>query len=116
MRQKLRADGAAEGEIDGDGKERYSNGERGPAMDDGRADRGTIVPDHPFHQRIPPLFGAFAKSKTGAHRSYDNRETKRSNQRECYCPGHRLEEPALDSLQGKDWQVAGDDDSAREEN
>ena len=113
--QKLRADGPAEGEIDGDGKKRGGDAQGGAAMLNGRANRRAIVRGEPDHDRVVPLFGALAEDHAGHHRSNKHGEAERSDQGKADGPGHGLEEPALDCLQGEDGQVGGDDDAAGEE-
>ena len=114
MGQELRADGSANGEIDGNGKQNAGDAERDVAMHDCGANRGAIVGREPHHDGVVPLFGALAEKEAGHYRSHGNGEDNRADEGEADGPGHGLEEPALDGLQGEDGQVGGDDNAAGE--
>ena len=115
MGQELRADGAAEGEIDGDGKQNRSDADGDVAMHNGRANRGAIVASEPVHDGVLPLLCALAEEQAGHDRSDEDGEDERAEQGKADRPGHGLEEPAFDGLQGEDGQIRGDDDAAGEE-
>ena len=104
--QELRADGAAEGEIDGDGEEHAGNADCGAAMLDGRAYRRAIMPREPQHDAgCRHSLAPFLNWQTGQHGRHKHGEAQRAKQCEGHCPGHGLEEPALDCLQREDGQV-----------
>ena len=112
MGQKLRSDGAAEGQENGNSEQNAAGSQRDVAVQDGRADRGAIVSGEPFHEWILPLFCAFLKGHSAHDRRHQHGKKQRADQREGDGPGHGLEEAALDGLQGEDGQIRGDDDAA----
>ena len=115
VRQELRADGTAKGQVDGDGERAGGDAEGDVAMQDGGADGDAIVVDEPLHDGVMPLFGAFVEERSWPYGSNRDGKDERAEQGKSDGPGHGLEEPAFDSLEGEDGQIGGDDDAASEE-
>ena len=113
--EEFRADGAAEGEVDGDGEEDAGDGEGDAGVPDGGGDGGAVVAGSPGEEGIFPFFCAVAEEDGGEDGGDDDGEDEGADEGEGDGPGHGLEEAAFDGLEGEDGQVAGDDDAAGEE-
>ena len=68
-----------------------------------------------MHERVLPLFCALAEGDAAHDRGNKDGKDERAEQRKGDCPGHRLEEAALDGLQREDGQIGSDDDAAGKE-
>ena len=115
VRQKFRADGAAECEEGGEGQRKHGQADCDEAVLNGPFDGCAVAAGEPDHGRVLPLAGAIFEEEAGEDGRDQHGEDQAADQREGHHPGHGLEEAAFDGLQGEDGQVGGDDHSAREE-
>ncbi len=74
-----------------------------------------VAGGEPRHDGVLPLAGALGEGDGREHGAEEEREDQGAEQGEGDHPGHRLEEPAFDGLQGEDGQIGGDDHAAGEE-
>ena len=110
MRQKFRADHAAEGEIDRKAHGAASDGDCHRTMLDGPTHGFAIASLQIIHHRIAPFVDAIPEEHAAEHRRDQHRENERAKERERNGPGHGPEQAAFDALQCEDGQVRGDDD------
>ena len=80
-------------------------------MLDGPTRGVAVAVGEPLHDGVLPLRRAVREEQAGQNRRDDDGEDQRAEKREGHRPGHRLEESAFDSLQGKDGQVGRDDNA-----
>ena len=116
MRQKLRTDDAAGGQVQ-DGSQADQSGADGkPARVDGPPYSRAIPVRHKRQHRIAPLARILAEQDARKNRRQEHGEYQRAQQRKGHRPGHRLEKAPLHGLQCKDRKISGNDDGDREEN
>src|ERR1700731_1051326 len=103
--EELRTQDAAEEEKGREGKDTARAGEDYQPMADGPAGCEAIAIGDPDKDGVVPLLRIPDEEEAGKNGRQHQRVHQGAEEGEGYCPGHWLEEPALNSLQCEDWQV-----------